>query len=150
MMERIGAWFTNYGSRKLEWLISIYTIYFGSALMLPPTSMATNSFRGVLSTMGEPTWGGIYLMVGIIHAISLHVNGRSAWTPFARLGALFLNANVFLAMTFGLAETNPYSTGVITYGFLAMGFCGAAIASACHDCGREVRIWWEGRKHGRL
>lgn len=146
----IGAWFTHYASRKLEWLIAGYTIYFGAALMLPPVSMGSANFRGALSLMTEGQWGAVYLLVGILHAVALHINGRSAWTPFARAGALFLNANVFLAMTIGIAEANHFSTGVFTYGFLACGFCGAALASAAHDCGREVKIWWKDRKHGKF
>lgn len=150
MINRVGNWFTNYASRKLEWLIALYTVGFGAFLMLPWISMSPRSFRGALAVMGEFSWGGTYLGVGVIHAIALHINGRSAWTPFARAGALFLNANVFLAMTLGIAEVSPVSTGVFTYGFLCFGFCGAAIASAAHDCGRETRIWWEARKHGRI
>ncbi|MFH5773615.1 hypothetical protein ACHFJ0_05135 [Paracoccus sp. NGMCC 1.201697] len=149
MMARIASWFTAYGRRKLEWLIAIYTVYFGIGLMLPPVSMAPRSFYGALALMSEQSWGAAYFAVGLLHAVALHVNGRAAWTPFARLGALFLNAQVFLAMTIGIAAVNPFSTGVLTYGFLAAGFCGAAIASAAHDCGREIKIW-QGGRNGRI
>lgn len=140
MLSRF-AWFTNYPARKLEWMISIFTVYFGLLLMLPVQSMTSASFILALAIMGEAVWGLIYAAVGAFHCVALHVNGRAWWTPFARLAALFLNANAFLAMSFSLAPANPWGTGVHIYGFFAVGFCGAATYSAGIDCGKEIKIW---------
>lgn len=140
MLSRF-PWFTHYASRKLEWLISIYTMWFGVMLMLPMHSMSSASFIGALVLFGEREWGAIYAFVGVLHCYALHINGRAPWTPFARLLALFLNANAFLAMSLSLVPANPWGTGVMTYGFLAIGFCGAALYSAAQDCGREIKIW---------
>lgn len=140
MLSRF-PWFTNYPTRKLEWMISIYTLWFGLMLTLPMMSMSAASFIGALRMFGETTWGGIYASVGALHCYALHINGRAAWTPFARLAALFLNANAFLAMALSLAPVNFWGTGVLTYGFMAIGFCGACIYSAAQDCGKEVKIW---------
>lgn len=141
----IIRWFTHYPQRRLEWLLALYTVWFGGMLCLPVPSMNPDSFIGALSYMSETSWGVAYVMVGLLHNVALHINGRAAWTPFARLAALALNANVFLAMALSLMPVNPVDTGVLTYGFIAIGFCGAAIWSAAQDCGREVKIWRKGR-----
>ena len=141
MMQRIFGWFTHFRMRRLEWLLAIYTVFFGAALMLPPVSMASGSFVWLLAAMPESTWGALYFIVGTLHAMALHVNGRAAWTPFARLAALTLNSQVFLAMALYLTKSNPFGTGVITYGFIAIGFCGTCIAAAAYDCGKEIAIW---------
>lgn len=140
MLSRI-MWFTHYPERKLEWTLAIYTLFFGLFLILPAMSMNTRSFTAALAFMPEPAWGAAYIVVGIIHNIALHINGRAAWTPFARLLALFLNSQVFLGLALGVGTSNPWSTAVFTYGFFAAGFCGAAIFTAAVDCGREFKIW---------
>lgn len=136
-----GWWFTHYERRKLEWCIVTYTILFGASLLLPWQSMSSAAFVGVLALATEPMWGVIYLSAGLIHSCALHINGRAAWTPFARLAALILNSQVFLAMALGLAESNPIGTGVINYSLIACIFCGAAVVSAAADCGNELKIW---------
>ncbi len=145
----IARWFTHYAQRRLEWLLALYTVWFGGMLCLPPLSMSSASFEGALSLMSETSWGVTYVVVGLIHNVALHVNGRAAWTPFARLCALTLNANVFLAMCLSLIPVNPVGTGVLTYGFVAVGFCGAAIWGAAQDCGRELKIWRRSKNAGR-
>lgn len=147
MLSRF-PWFTAYSTRKLEWLLAIYTLYFGTMISLPPHSMSAASFKSALLIMPEWAWGLIYIVVGVLHNLALHVNGRAAWTPFARLAALFLNSQVFLGLALGIAQVNPWSTGVFTYGFFAFGFCGAAFYTAGLDCGREVKIWRA--QHGRI
>lgn len=134
-------WFTHYRVRRLEWSLSIYTVVFGAILMLPHTSMATTGYSPVLSVLGEGGWGAIYVAVGVCHMMALHVNGRGAWTPFARLAALFINSQVLLAMSLAFAHGNILGTATITYGSLAVIFCGPAIWSAALDCGNEIAIW---------
>lgn len=140
---------TNWPTRKLEWSIAVYTIMFGLWLMLPMTAMSPGSFRRVLGVMSEGWWGLSYAAAGVWHVTALHINGRAAWTPFARLCALVINSQVFLAMAIHLAKTNPFGTGAFTYGFIAIGFCGPAIAAAAYDCGKEYKIW-RGRKDGGI
>lgn len=142
-------WFTNYAQRKLEWCIAIYTVWFGLWLSGPWDAMNPTSFDNVLKYADEHTWGAVYVVVGVLHNYALHVNGRSSWTPFVRCGALLLNCNVFLAMTIGLAQTNPGGTAVSTYSFMVFGFCGAALWSAASDMGREIKIWRK-KRHGRI
>lgn len=141
-------WFTHYESRKLEWSISIYTLIFGLALMLPPSSMSTAGYSPVLALLPERGWGMLYTTVGAAHMVALHINGRGAWTPFTRLAALTINSQVFLAMSLSFAASNPYGTAVITYGSLGMLFCGMAIWAAALDCGREIAIWQRHRRYG--
>lgn len=141
MTDRIVSWFTNWGHRKLEWGIAGYTLYFGAGLLLPILSMSHMSYSRVISIMSEPEWGMTYIAAGVTHAYSLHINGRAAWTPFARLAALILTSQVFLSIAIGLYEASGISAGFLTYSYFTFGFCGIAISSAAHDCGREYKIW---------
>lgn len=141
-------WFTHYAGRRLEWLLAFYTVFFGAALMMPAASMSTATFTGALFMLPEWGWGLLYVVVGLMHISALHINGRAAWTPFARFVALFLNSQVFLALALSLAPSNPWGTGVLTYGFISVGFCGAAIYAAGQDCGREIKTW-KARRHGQ-
>ena len=141
-------WFTHFSGRRLEWCLAIYTVTFGVWIALPSESMSSPGFRSALSLMTEREWGALYIVVGMIHNIALHVNGRAAWTPFARVGAVFLNGQVFLAMALAIAQSSPWSSGVLTYGFFSTFFCGVALIAAAQDCGRELRIWKERRDGG--
>lgn len=140
MLSRF-EWFTNYGTRKLEWMLAIYTVYFGVWLIMPWQSMSGESFSNALSFIPESGWGTLYITVGIVHNTALHVNGRGWWTPFVRSTALFMNASVFLALSLNIASINPGGTGVATYTFIVFGFCGTAFFTAAQDCGRELKIW---------
>ena len=134
-------WFTHYRVRRLEWSLSIFTVVFGAVLILPHVSMATPGYSPVLSMLGERDWGLVYAVTGLCHMMALHVNGRGAWTPFARLAALLVNSQVLLAMSLAFAQGNILGTATITYGSLAVIFCGPAIWSAALDCGNEIAIW---------
>lgn len=136
----IAKFFTHYPTRKLEWCIAMYTIGFGLWLMLPTEAMNTASFRGVLSMMSEGAWGRTYTLIGLAHVFALHVNGRSAVTPFLRLSVLLANSGMFQAMFWAVLAANPWGTAVFTYGFFAIGFCGPAIATAGTECGKELKI----------
>ena len=135
------GWFTHYRVRRLEWSLSIFTVVFGAVLILPHVSMATPGYSPVLSMLGERDWGLVYAVTGLCHMMALHVNGRGAWTPFARLGALLVNSQVLLAMSLAFAQGNILGTGTITYGGLAVIFCGPAIWSSALGCGNEIAIW---------
>lgn len=147
MLSRIPR-FTKYAARKLEYGISFYTALFGAFLLAPPTSMNSPNFTLVLNTLPEWQWAMLMLVTGVIHTYALHINGRAAWTPFARLGVLFINSQIFISIALAIARHSPFSSGVFTYGFLGIGFCGMALYAAGVDCGREVKIWRERRNAG--
>lgn len=140
-LARAFAWMTHFERRRLEWTLAVYTLYFGIGLLMPAQSMSSSTFVGTLSLMSELGWGVAYSVVGVIHMVALHINGRAAWTPFARLAVLAFNSQVFLALCLSLVPANPWGTGVMTYGAIAIGFCGVAIIAAAQDCGKEIAIW---------
>lgn len=121
-------------------MLAIYTFGFGLWLLLPVNSFNPESFRRALYYVVEEGWGAIYAAVGAFHLVALHINGRAAWTPFGRLAAVIINSQVFLAITLGLFPSNPWGTGVYTYGMLGLAFCGVCIVSAAMDCGNELAI----------
>lgn len=136
---------TNYANRKLEWFIAIYTVGFGAWLLFPANSMNVVTFGRPLSWLPEPYWGMLYFLIGVFHAVSLQVNGRAPWTPFARSLSLIANSQILLALAGGSALVYPWGTGVYTYAALALGACGPALFSATVDCGREISIWRKSR-----
>lgn len=147
MLSRV-KWFTKFSERKLEFGLALYTIGFGLWLAIPGLSFTGSAgFAGVVSIMGEHLWSVMFFCVGTIHLYALHINGRAAWTPFARLAALLGNSAVLFNLSFGFWLNTPLSSGVYTYGFFAFGFCGMAIVPAAKDCGREIAIW-RSRKNG--
>lgn len=150
-MSRLSRfrWFTKYRERKLEYGISFYTLFFGIFLILPPFSMSTPNFTVVLESLPERHWSILMMFIGALHVYALHINGRGAWTPFVRFGVLFINSQIFTSITLAIASVNPWSTGVFTYGFLVIGFCGMALYAAGIDCGREVKLWQE-RRNARI
>ncbi|AXC50082.1 hypothetical protein DRW48_10590 [Paracoccus suum] len=141
MLSRI-RWFTKFPERKLEFGLAFYTLGLGLWLARPGLSFSGSAgFSGVTSIMREDYWAALFICVGSLHAYALHINGRAAWTPFARLVALFVNGLVLFNLAFGFWLYTPLSSGVYTYGFMAFGFCGMAIYAAAKDCGREIAIW---------
>lgn len=134
------GWLSHFETRRLEWCIALYTVYFGAMLMLPPESMAATDFIYVLFIMDEFWWGVCYALIGAGNCLALHINGRAAWTPFARFFAIFMNAQIFLAMGLAMGRTFLWGAGTLTYLAIAFLFCGVALRSAATDCGRELSI----------
>lgn len=147
MLSRF-PWFTRYRERRLEYAIALYTLGFGLFILIPGTAMRVIYFGEALHFAPEWAWGIGLSAIGALHAYALHINGRAAWTPFARFVVLFFNMQIFTALAIAVAHRSPLSTGVFTYGFLAGGFCGMAIYSAGVDCGREAKIWLKRRRNG--
>lgn len=144
----IRWWFYNFQRRRLEWLIAIYTFMFGAMLMIPGASFISQTWRGTLEMMPEHSWAILYLATGIMHNIALHVDGRAAWTPFARLIVLFINSQVFLSIALTIAQYHIMAANVFIHSFMGIAFCGVAIAAAAEDCGREIKIAQERRNGG--
>ena len=140
MLSRF-PWFTKFPDRKLEWWISLHTFGFGLWLAMPGASFSgSRGFGGVNSIMSEGWLSITFLVIGAVHAQSLHINGRAAWTPFCRLASVFFNGLVFFNLAFGFWLYAPLSSGVYTYNSFALGACGMALVSAARDCGREIAI----------
>lgn len=147
MLSRF-KWFTKYNERKLEFGIAFYTFGLGLWLAIPGLSFTGSAgFAGVTSIMSESAWSTLFVLVGALHVYSLHINGRAAWTPFARLASLLCSSAIIFNLAFGFWLNTPLSSGVYNYGFMAFGFCGMAIVAAAKDCGREIAIY-RSRKDG--
>lgn len=141
--------FTNYEGRKLEWYISMHTMGIGLWISLPTLSMPFRpGYFGPLSIMAEETWGLLFTIIGSVHFISLHINGRAYWTPFARAFALLLNATALLTFAHGLFLFDFWTTGVFvwtSYGILG---CGMAFVSAMGDCGKAWLLYKRSKDDG--
>ena len=86
MLSRF-PWFTKFPDRKLEWWVSLHTFGFGLWLAMPGASFTgSRGFDGVNSLMSEGWWSITFLVIGAVHAQSLHINGRGSLDPVLSAG----------------------------------------------------------------
>lgn len=139
-MKIFAALLPNYHNRRLEWALAFYLLYIGAFLALPPLQMSSPSYRAVLDRASEGSWALTFLLEGLLLYFALQVNGRAAWTPFLRAGALFISAQTFLVFAMSLSQV-ALGMSFATFLFISLGFCGIAFSTAAYDCGREIKIW---------
>lgn len=145
----MAGFFTYYQKRKMEWFLAIYTAVYGLALFAPHESMKHPGYTSVIDMMSELHWACLFTVTGVLHMAALHVNGRAAWTPFARLIVLFVNAQVLTAFAVAFIPLGVFSTAVVNYSLLALLGCYPAMWFAAKDCGAELAIMQACSRHGK-
>ena len=136
------AWFTSFGSRKLEWLTAVHMAVTGLFLLAPPVTLRGSAGLDALGAMlPEAMWGLTFLALGAANAYALHINGVAAWTPYVRLAASTLAMVLFARMAATFIATAPWSLGTLNLLSLAFLFCGNGVLAAARDAGREYRRW---------
>lgn len=104
--------------RPVELLAGMATFGLGIWISLPPVSMATSAYAGLLMFASEAQWGGMFALVGFAHMIAVWVNGLRWWTPFSRSLMCAVSAMLYTMWVSGFYAVNPGSTAVFTYGAL--------------------------------
>lgn len=107
--------------RKLEIFFAGLTTGFGAWLLFPSTAMSSPALAEVLAMMSEAMWGAMFLTVGAAHCVWLAVNGARWWSPLVRFWAAYAAGGIYAIWCVNIAAYDPYSTGVFTYGMLAVG-----------------------------
>ena len=69
----------------------------------------------------EFTWGAMFLLNGLNHALALAINGRRWWSPIVRWVAGFSSASLYLIWAAGFAYADSATTAVFTYSGLGVG-----------------------------
>lgn len=132
-------WFTHFKERRLEFITAVYTVATGAFLALPVTSMNTSvGVAHATEFMAERVWAGVFVALGLASLWALHVNGRAAWTPHARLATSGLSMLAFAALASAFLAAQPQSLGVCAYALSAFLFCGNCVLSAARDVGQEI------------
>lgn len=135
-------WFTQYGSRKLEWLTATHMALTGVFILVPPVTLGSSpATRYLADLLPEWVWGALFLGLGLVNAYALHINGSAAWTPYVRLAATTLAMALFAYAAAGFIAADPWSWGTINLLSLAFLFCGNGVLAASRDAGREYRRW---------
>lgn len=74
-----------YPDRMIEWLFSCMMISWGLWLLVPGwQTFANPQYRALALIAGEPTWGIWSVMVGVVRAGALYINGSHWRTPLIR------------------------------------------------------------------
>lgn len=133
-----------YKNRLLEWWFAVSTVGFGAWLALPVDSMSTGAFFDLTLWLDEEEWAFLFAVTGLAHCVSLFVNGRRWWTPFARAAMLAVNSLCYGLFAVGFAVTYWPTTATYTYGVMILGAAMICIYRAVKDCVHA----WEARIHG--
>jgi hypothetical protein len=107
--------------RKLEVFLACMTTGFGVWLLFPSEAMKSQALVHLAQMASEASWAGMFLAVGVWHGAWLAVNGSRWWSPIIRFWAAFGSASLYLMWCVGFATYDLISTGVYTYGMLALG-----------------------------
>lgn len=123
-----------YKNRLLEWWFAASTVGFGVWLALPMDSMSTGAFADLTRWLTEAEWAFLFGITGVAHCVSLFVNGRRWWTPFARTLMLTVNSLCYGLFAVGFAVTYWPTTATYTYGVMILGAALICIYRAVKDC----------------
>jgi len=104
-----------YRIRHAEIFSALGCLVMGLWLMRDVESMGTVAYHDLLEMASEKSWGAIFLLNGIIHALSLYINGHRWWTPFLRLFACIGSVALYAAFVMGFAMANPHTTAIPAY-----------------------------------
>lgn len=90
---RLGEWFSSFN------LISIALLMYGAPKMFESNPLY---FAGLSTFGGQPFWGFICGLFGIVRVAALWVNGRKPITPFIRMALAFFSCFVWYQLAIGL------------------------------------------------
>ena len=114
--------------RALEWQNACISLGFGLIVLGNPDLFGGASFRGFIG--GASFWGWAVLLKGVVN-ISALINNGTVPKPTAALRTIsaVLQVLLFLMLTIGFVASGTGTTGIVTYGVLAVfGFFAACWA----------------------
>lgn len=114
--------------RALEWQNACISIGFGLFILASPDLFHAASFQGFIG--GPTVWGTGATLIGVVNIVALIINGTVP-KPTAALRTLSAVLQVFgfLMLSIGFLASGTGTTGIATYGVLAVfGFFAACWA----------------------
>lgn len=114
--------------RAIEWQNACISIGFGLFILNSPELFNAASFRGFLG--GPVVWGSGAVIIGLVNIIALVINGTVPKpTAALRTMSAILQVFGFLMLSIGFLASGTGTTGIATYGILAVfGFFAACWA----------------------
>ena len=114
----------HFPARWPEWYMSGMSFAWGSYLILHPEVFTQNATQTILSGMAAMAgdfppaafWGLCTVVMGLIRAAALFVNGAYTRTPLIRLIMSFASAFIWTQICIGLIKTGVPNTGLVVYG----------------------------------
>jgi hypothetical protein len=126
----------HFPARLPEWQNAGWLTCWGVYVSLHPGMFTDPETSGIFSGMAAlvawtgmapaGVWGVCAILVGMVRAAALFINGAYARTPIVRLIASAISAFVISQIVIGLVRSGVPNTGVVTYFWLFL----ADIASA--------------------
>jgi hypothetical protein len=103
-------------TRSIELFSSVELISLGLLLLLPYQTFAANpaSYEALAGIFPEDGWGLILLSLGVVQMTAL-----IHW-PSSRRYVAFIAMTIYALLTAGFFLASPISTGVVTYGVIAI------------------------------
>lgn len=109
----------HFPARFPEWLGAGTQAGWGAYLILHPGLFEDDRIKalwvGLAAMASQPTWGLAAMLVGIIRAFALFVNGAYVRTPVIRLVTSFASAFVWTQVIVGFLKSETPNTGLIVY-----------------------------------
>ena len=144
---------THFPARVVEWLMSAIMFSWGYYVVTHPQLFTSPGTREVFSGLakvaeffGQPpvTIGIMAIIVGLVRAGALFVNGAVTKTPFIRLVTAFGSAYIWTTILLGFGMTEVANTGLAIYPWFVI----ADIVSA-YRSGYDLVIAETTAKHAR-
>lgn len=118
----------HFPARWPEWYMSGMSFAWGAYMILHPQVFTQGATQEVLSGMAAMAgnfppaslWGLSAVMLGVIRAAALFVNGAYTRTPLVRLVMSFASAFVWTQVCIGLWKSGVPNMGLIVYGGLVV------------------------------
>jgi hypothetical protein len=124
----------------MEWWFAGVTLGLGLWLAMPSISMSTGAYSHLLDWLSEREWAIVFGTTGLAHMMSLFVNGRRWWTPFARTAMLSVNSMCYGVLAVGFMSEYWPTSATFTYGGA---MCSAALIClyyAVKDCVHALEV----------
>lgn len=118
----------HFPARLPEWYVAGVSFAWGAYLILHPevfTQVATSTILSGMATMAgdfppAAFWGLCTVILGIIRAAALFVNGAYTRTPMIRVIMSFASAFIWSQVCIGLWKSGVPNTGLVVYGGLVV------------------------------
>jgi hypothetical protein len=118
----------HWPARKIEWIMAGLTATWGGYILLHPEIFTQPETAEILSGMivmaqtygiaPENFWGGGALLMGLIRAIALFINGAYVRTPLFRALAAFGTMFIFTQVSIALHRSGVPNFGLVVYPWL--------------------------------
>ncbi|MEJ6397049.1 hypothetical protein [Yoonia sp. 208BN28-4] len=133
----------------IEYFAAAFIACFGLWVLLwgPDAALSAHAFDELTQSAARfgPAWrviGGGGLLVGAVYGLAIKINGRgAAWTPIVRGVSCVFAVAFLMNLVVSIAQQQPSSTGVYSYGFLTVAYAGLFVANLNRFAHALELIW---------